>query len=54
MWCLKSNWSHFYFLRKLGNDGLDILMHRSYTEEGGSEGVNVLVAYNGRMEVKEV
>lgn len=30
----------------------DTLIYRSYTQEGGSEGVNVLDTYSGRMEVK--
>lgn len=34
------------------NGALDKFMYRSYTEEEGSDGVNVLVTCSGRMELK--
>lgn len=35
-----------------GNGALDTIMYGSYTDKGGSEGVNVLVTCSGIMEMK--
>lgn len=38
----------------LGKGAVNTLMYRSYTEEKGSEWVNVLATYSRRIELKEI